>query len=400
MSAKGFWSTLPPSEWADAPQFLSVSTAKEVETCPRRWSLSSAAYPDLWSGYGYPPRPTPRSLEGVAVHAVLEFTIKELVKAGCTTVASARTTEVLRSLGGFTRIVEQSIKRIVADLAKNPRASFLLESIERTLRGQLSAIRSSAQTLLARIQLPPAPVSASWKPRPAGRVRLGNGSYAEIELRAPTIGWKGKVDVLLVSDSECEVVDFKTGGTDPSYEDQVRTYALLWWLDEELNPSKRSVTRTRLAYVNHEVVVEAPTQHDLVVLESRLRKRGETVRALIAARPPLAKPSAENCAFCNVRQLCPEYWAKPQPDPGGSAFGDVEVRIVTRHGPSSWDGVVVRSGRGPAIAGTALIRTASDLDFRSGQTFRLLGVHVAPKDADQPIPIVTLSGMSEVFLVA
>jgi hypothetical protein len=46
------------------------------------------------------------------------------------------------------------------------------------------------------------------------------------ELRAKSIGWKGKADLLVLADDACEITDFKTGAADEAHKFQVRVYAM------------------------------------------------------------------------------------------------------------------------------------------------------------------------------
>jgi hypothetical protein len=49
------------------------------------------------------------------------------------------------------------------------------------------------------------------------RTALGPGAYLELELRAPSIGWHGTADLVVLSDAGCEIVDFKTGSPDETH---------------------------------------------------------------------------------------------------------------------------------------------------------------------------------------
>lgn len=53
---KTHWRVVTPATWPAPPAVMSVSTYAEIEECPRRWALSSAEYPELWGGRGYPPK--------------------------------------------------------------------------------------------------------------------------------------------------------------------------------------------------------------------------------------------------------------------------------------------------------------------------------------------------------
>ena len=77
------------------------------------------------------------------------------------------------------------------------------------------------------------------KSRPRERNPLPPGIYAEQWVQASSIGWGGYIDLLFLSNDRCEISDIKTGKAKESHADQVRLYALLWWLDIELNPDNR-----------------------------------------------------------------------------------------------------------------------------------------------------------------
>jgi hypothetical protein len=122
--------------------------------------------------------------------------------------------------------------------------------------------------MLCRVHLPQIPGTADQGS--ARKKRSGSltaGVFAEIELRATQAGWKGKVDLLVISPDACEIVDFKTGAQDEQHRFQIRVYALLWSRDNELNPSGRLATRLILRYSGADVDVVPPTRAELDDLE-------------------------------------------------------------------------------------------------------------------------------------
>jgi hypothetical protein len=101
-----------------------------------------------------------------------------------------------------------------------------------------------------------------------------------------------------------------------------------------------------------------------------------------------------------VRHLCDAYWAgTAQAVSDDGRFGDVELKIVSRHGPTSWDAVVVRARNLPTKS-PALLRLQQPADFNVGTHVRVLDGALArdPEDADTPI-IVTLGAFSETYRV-
>jgi hypothetical protein len=383
---------------------MSVSSHAEIEECPRRWALGAAEYPDLWAGRGYPPKVQVAGLAGSVVHLALEVIAKQLTRAGVPSLDDPLATQVLRELGGYTRVVEDCVERLLKRFADNPRALPLLEHARRTLLGQVPALRARVQGMLARLRLPKgAPAPTAPAPTMAGPMRrpLSNGTYPEVSLRATSIGWKGKADLLVLGDEACEITDFKTGAAAEAHKFQVRVYAVLWRLDDELNPSGRVVDRLVLAYENQDVEVPAPSAQEIEDLRRDLVERRRTAEAALGAHPPIARPGPETCRYCSVRQLCDSYWATGrQAVSDDGRFGDVELQITGRHGATSWDAVVVRARNWPAKV-PALLRLQKPDEFKVGLHLRVLDGALArdPEDATAPI-IVTLGSLSEVFRIA
>lgn len=402
---KTHWRVITPTTWPAPPTEMSVSTHAEIEECPRRWALSSAEFPELWGGRGYPPKLQVATLAGSVVHLALEIITKQLTRAGVPSLSDPSAPQVLRALGGYTRVVEECVERILKRYNDNPRAGALMEHAQRTLRGQVPTLRARVQSMLSRIRLPnggatPTALSTSKSSGPPPRLPLANGTYPEVEVRAKSIGWKGTVDLLVLGDDACEITDFKTGAADEGHKFQVRAYAVMWRLDDELNPSERLVDRLVLAYESQDVDVPPPSASEIDDLSRELLARRQAAEAALAARPPSAHPSTESCRYCGVRQLCDAYWAgSSQVVSDDGRFGDVELKITGRHGPTSWDAVVVRARDFPAKT-TALLRLQQPDEFKVGARVRVLDGALArdPEDAAAP-SIVTLGATSEVYRV-
>lgn len=402
---KAHWRVLTPTTWPDPPAEMSVSTHADIDECPRRWALGAAEYPDIWSGRGYPPKLQVAALAGSVVHLALELIIKQLTGAEVPSLNDPSATQVLREMGGYTRVVEDCVDRILKRFSDNPRALPLMEHAQRTLRGQVPTLRARVQSMLARLRLPkgapPAPIASIVNA--AGRSTRGplvKGTYPEVEVRAKSIGWKGKLDLLVLGDDACEITDFKTGAADQAHEFQVRVYAVLWRLDDELNPSGRVVDRLVLAYESQDVEVTPPSQQEIDDLGRDLLARRKASEAALAARPPAARPAAETCRYCGVRQLCDAYWAGPtQAVSEDGRFGDIELKITGRHGPTSWDAVVMRARNLPAKT-PALLRLQQPDEFTTGTRVRVLDGALARDPEDDAAPaIITLSALSEAYRV-
>lgn len=402
---KTHWRVVIPATWPAPPAEMSVSTHAEIDECPRRWALNAAEYPELWSGRGYPPKLQVAALAGSVVHLALEIITKQLTQAGVPSLSDPSAPQVLRELGGYTRVVEECVERILKRYVDNPRASTLMEHAQRTLRGQVPALRARVQSMLSRLRLPkgtpsvPAP-STPKSSGPSLRLPLANGTYPEVEVHAKSIGWKGKVDLLVLDEDACEITDFKTGAANETHKFQVRAYAVMWRLDDELNPSKRRVDRLVLAYETQNVDVAPPSASEIDDLGRDLLARRQAAEAALAARPPSARPNTESCRYCGVRQLCDVYWASAtQAVSDDGRFGDIELKITGRHGPTSWDAVVVRARDLPAKT-AALLRLQQPEEFKTGTCLRVLDGAIARNPEDDAAPvIVTLGLLSEVYYV-
>lgn len=379
---------------------MSVTAVSEIEACPRRWALRHADYPKLWGGYGYPPRVHMGALLGAMTHLALETIIREFIRTGCPSVKDATAVSVMRSLGGYTQVLDNCIDRVISRLQVNPRAQRHLEFSTRFLRARIPRVRTQVQAMLSRTRL-------EGRSRRHGRssgftTPLVTGTYAELEVSAKRIGWKGKLDLLAISPEACEIIDFKTGAPSDVHRFQIEVYSLLWTLDEERNPQGRSADRLILAYDNGQVEVSVPSPDRCKALEQELVERRAGARASVAQRPPEAKPDPVHCRSCQVRHLCDEYWAsevvrtKRYDETRKMHFGDCEVTIAARHGPSSWDARIERPWRGLH----AVVRTTSE-ELEVGDRLRLLDGALLLDEEDPGQPwVITLGMMSEVFKVS
>ena len=304
----------------------------------------------------------------------------------------------MQELGGYTKVVNDCIDSVTDRYNRNPRAIRFLDGARRTLRGQIPNLRTRTQTLLGRVRL------SAMTTRTAGQTArrpLSIGTYSELELSAPDLGWKGKVDLLVVSDDSCEILDFKTGVHKEEHAFQIQVYALLWNRDRERNPNGHRADKLTLVYDQGAMTVAAPSAAELDCLATEVTNRGELACRSLSEQPPEARPSPETCRYCGVRQLCPEYWTAQQHgwerDGATNNFTDAEVKITSIHGPLSWNATVVAS-RNADPGRPVLIRGPQGaIHPRVGDTFRLLDVHVASED-DHLTPIVlTLSTFSEAY---
>ena len=406
------WRVCRPSAWPEAPSWMSYSTLSVLETCPRRWALSTAEYPSMWEESGYPRPPEQAALEGTVVHLSLQKITLALVERRCLSLTDESAISALRELGGYTAVVVGSLKLALEPYERNPRAAPVFEDIRRRLSARVPELRSRVQRLLTRIRpaehrtggLEP----AVNHPGVEYRSQLLHGSYAEVEIRAIAMGWRGFADLLTLSNMECEIRDFKTGVPKQEHVFQVRTYALLWARDCDLNPTGRLADRLVLSYDEGDTEVPAPDEREIRQLEDELRRRTAEALTNLQADPPEARPSPQNCDHCPVRHLCEEYWhlhaRQRATSVANSGFGDVQIGLTGQHGLSSWDGVI-QSGPDLKVGERILLRTTNlQFGLKSGQRVRLLNVHIRVPEEESieeqlPTFVATMGANSEVFLL-
>lgn len=385
----------------EAPGLWTYSTLREVETCALRYSLTSASYPELWNGYGYPRAVHPSALFGDIVHDALERIIRALVAAGCTSASAPEAVSVLRALGGYSVVANEALEQRMATLDGNPRVSATRRAhVHRQLADRMPEARVEVQSRLRRVTLVPRPG------RPVGlslgspssvymRTALGPGTYAEVSLRAEELRIRGRLDLLTVTAAHADIVDHKTGREDPDHLTQLLFYGVLWENDIGANPSGVPVGDLTVAYSATDVTVESPGRPELNRITESIISRVSAADARIAADPPVATTGA-HCMPCAVRSICPAYWRTMIQDPAAVApnpWFDIEGVVGDQNGAKSW-WLLDRSGSRRVL----LLRIAAGASLARGQRLRLLGLR-RDDDSEADGIVATLTVTSESFVV-
>lgn len=398
------WNCREPASWPAPPKEMTYSSLVAIEICPRRWALHSANYSELWAEHGYPPRIVIKGLTGTIVHSIAETVSRELVRAGCASISDANAVQVMRALGGYSKLISLGIDGAIERCRDNPRATRLIEQLAIVLRGKAAEIRTQVQGLLANFGLTVGASGGNAAPAVGRSGPLQHGLYAELTLRARGIGWKGKPDLLGLDSRGCQIVEFKTGERRDDHVFQVLVYGALWSMDDELNPKAQRPFKLTVAYPDGNIDIPVPTSEQLSALIAELRSRTTNAVHCVSQRPPSARPSIENCRFCGVKQLCSEYWIpdiqrRVQPDSGVGGYADLQVRIAARHGPTSWDATIESSGTVPAGSLVLVRSTSSDLEMRTGDRLRLIDVWFGADTNESKMKVATAGMQSEVYLV-
>ena len=405
----GFWQVQEPVAWPQSPLWMSFSTLTELEACQRRWALMNAKYAGIWEHRGYPSPIVTPALDGIVVHRSLRRIVRALAKKGCGSLVDVGAVSVLRQLGGYTGVVKESIEEVLVPYVSNPRVAHTLGRLRDSLEAKAPEIRLRTQRLLSRIRPGQLSLKATVprygaKPHPA----LGYGTYSEVPLQAPELGWRGVADVVNLSATECEICDYKTGDPREDYKYQLLIYALLWARDSELNPSRRLVDRLALCFQGFDVEVPCPDARGLDLLEAELRERSNLALSGLGSGMPPAQTSPQNCTVCHVRHLCEDYWLwiarqRTAGDPVEGHFADLQTRLSSQHGPTSWDGEVESCATVSARRPVLLRTNDTWLFLHEDQHLRVLNAFVQTQDDDvrqgYPLAVASIGSYSEVFVL-
>jgi hypothetical protein len=354
------------------------------------------------------------NLAGQIVHLALELITKELARADCTSVRDPLFPSVLKQMGGFTEIINKCTALVIDKYKDNPRVVRSCVTLASLMKDQESELRERVQILTSRLLLQPRQHKEPHAQSTKNLVALGNGLYSEVKLQPDKMDWVGYADLLSLSNTTCEIVDFKSGERNVDHEFQICVYSLLWSRDTKINPHGRLINKLTLSYPSGEVEVKPLSPSELDQLEGKLMKRTQSAIQSLHEFPPRAKPSFENCRYCGVRQLCDTYWRQDTQqqlsrERAGKMpatqdhFHDFEVEVKARRGISTWDALVRVSGR--LASGTRVLVGTPKSDpvleniLAVGNLVRILRARLLKHDDAGMFPLISLGGSSEAFLL-
>ena len=381
--------------WAEAPARFSFTSLTEAEDCPRRWGLRRSDYPGLWSGNGYPDRPSTAALTGEVVHRSLETIVDALVTNGCAGPHDESAVSVMRSLGGYSEVIREAIDERVQELRDNPRCRDRVEQVAGDLRQRVAEMRQETQALVSRTPFlsrgPQREPSAGSNPKATGTRQLPDGSYAEFTLRATSLRLAGRADLVTLAGTDVHIVDYKTGEPSPQHAEQLRLYALLWSRSDHPDPLRPYATRLSVSYPGLDVDIAVPDEIELEEIERQTAARIARLEEHLAEYPPEARPATERCRRCSVRHLCDPYWQFTELQANSVGRGDLRGIITECCGPRAW---TLRLMNGDDVL---LLGTDGTSAIRVGAHLRVLNAHIKPaSDNDQVV--ASLASASEVYV--
>ena len=114
---------------------------------------------------------------------------------------------------------------------------------------------------------------------------------------------------------------------------------------------------------------------------------------------PKASPSLENCRYCDVKQLCANYWSTVPPAATDALdeWFDFEGTVLRANGTRSWWLRGSRDSRDEEV----LVRTVeTNVPFPTGGSVRLLGVRRSHDPDDPDRLVMSTSPTTEWFAVS
>ena len=250
--------------------------------------LKHSDYESIWDKPGYPPRLNAAAVAGSVVHSAAEIILKQLKTDGVDSTRSNAAAQSMRKLGGFSAVLAEALNDVVQKEGANPRFTEFKTAFLKQMEVRMPRMREALQEILADRRLLPSAGSGAFAsvPRQSGSQRRGlwHGTHFEVDLRDAGLMWKGRVDMLILSEDGCTITDIKTGQRDDSHRLQLHIYALLWDADGELNNRHTPVISLQLSYGAGVVFVNLPTQDDATALKEDLLERTIRIRQEPAAR--------------------------------------------------------------------------------------------------------------------
>ena len=391
MPIADFYKLKKPSEWASAPEIFSYSSLTAIKQCPLQWQLAHSKYgKDLQT---YPFRPTPSSVEGKIVHAILEQLFRALSMKGLPTLGSQEFKECIQQINvrnAVKDLIDKHNKRIAA----HPRGNgFRLRQTSQQLTNKIIRIfrQQYSETIVREFELPLIRTSTYKDDKTDVSdnplfLLCKYGFLSEYELKHPSMPFVGVLDLVCQDRDQIVIVDFKTGKPDEGHLKQLLNYALLWW-----RASGHLPNRIEVRYPS-KITSFAPTELDLKEVEGELNKEIDLSVQTLSKQP--AKPSlGEHCNFCDVRQFCETYWQERKKvlfDIHENTILDLEIVISEQPGGYGFNANTLAGERVSIVFRRDVLCVHSP--FVTGERLRILGALYKFENGE-----IELKTWSEVF---
>lgn len=405
------WMVTEPSERTLAPEWMSFHLYKDAQRCPLSVSLQRSHYRQLWDGFGYPTRPSTSAVSGIVIHQAAETILRQFAESGVTSLMQPIAMTVLKELGGFTKVIENALDAFFTSQSNNPRFEQFRNDLSRTLRLKLPHLRATLQALIAgnvwtfsatkpkALKSVKAPI---LQQKAIQRFPLGKGTFVEVDLEDAISKWRGRPDIMSVSEQGCSITDLKSGNASEEHAEQLTVYSMLWLEDSDRNPSRLPVQGLQIVYATGTVAITVPDDEQATTFRRNLVASSDLVRSALNSPDVPANPSRENCRHCSVKLLCEPYWQSLSAVGLDGDYSNNQVTLLEMRGERAWLATVTSSSSLQANE-KVIVRAYQGgksfwSDLKPGFSVRLTDGLLSSTE-ESVIPVINLSMMTEALFL-
>ena len=321
--SQDFWKTRLDVKEADFPEYLSFSTYQQLDKCPKKWLLSNSEYPQIWPNQGYPRKVYGKTIMGTATHQALEIIIKKMREENIDH-GSKNYVNLIKQEGGLRKILKREIGSLLNQVQYKENPRYLRIEKELNLRIKKKYLEEyfiQLRSFLGKLNLP----HKSDKTKIKQPMKTQASVMTEYFVKSKVINWKGFIDLVINDTGGATLIDFKTGRETESHKEQLELYQLIWMDDERVK--EIPVKQLLVKYPNSEKYYEPLTKLEIEERKDRYQAIAVKLKKDLSS-DNLAKPSKENCEYCDVKQLCNDYWEHLE-NLSEQTYGDFELEIQT-----------------------------------------------------------------------
>jgi len=280
------------------PDSWSYTSLSNFNKCPVEWHLSRAKYNPYPR---YPEKISKAKIKGEVIHLLQEDFVNYLqeISGGKEEIDL---TEAIKEFGARKRLLKMLGNDIPRKYITNPRSKIFQIKGQINVDDCLNEFKSMIQDLK---------LKNLFKHRIKKEItNQGNAHFparegAEIFFRVDDPPVNGRIDAILSG----KLIDYKSGEKHEEHKRQVEFYSLLYWY--KFGESLDSI-EIRYSKSGDYEKINPPDDVELEEMDKELRKKISRYQNSILGNNLNPRPSKDNCHFCDVRQLCDEYWTNSE----------------------------------------------------------------------------------------
>ena len=280
---------------------MSFSSRKSASTCLRRYYFERT---------GYKRNQFFNTLKGSIVHNSIDSLKNLLADEGCINEENIGEIFTNKNLN-FKTIMDAEIAKIFEKSTENPRFARVERKFESQLNDKkdqmIRMVKKGIKNLFNDENKFVGNKSNKGSSGKSASIEIRVGTYIEEDLFSQQLNDTGTIDKLIVEENEVHIIDFKTGKENPSHEEQLYFYQILWF-DDQRNIENKEVSKLEIDYLNDNKQSYRPlTNSEIENKKLEYISQKEDLLKLKEVEQFLPTIN-EDCRFCFCRQNCEEYW--------------------------------------------------------------------------------------------